>query len=55
MAALAARSAAAAAPFYYFTKWRKCDVWKKIHDKLHERARQLKERKAAPRAGIIDS
>ena len=22
--------------FYYFTKWRKCGVWKKIHDKLHE-------------------
>ena len=41
--------------FYYFTKWRKCGVWKKIHDKLHERVRELKGRKSAPSAAIIDS
>ena len=41
--------------FYYFTKWRKCGVWKKIHDKLHERLRELTGRKAAPSAAIIDS
>ncbi len=41
--------------FYYFTKWRKCGVWRKIHDKLHERLRELKGRKAAPSAAIIDS
>ena len=41
--------------FYYFTKWRKCGVWKKIHDKLHERLRQLKGREPTPSAAIIDS
>ncbi len=41
--------------FYYFTKWRKCGVWRKIHDKLHERVRELKGRKATPSAAIIDS
>jgi putative transposase len=41
--------------FYYFTKWRKCGVWKKIHDKLRERTRALEERKPHPSAAIIDS
>lgn len=41
--------------FYYFTKWRKCGVWKKIHDQLHERPRQLKGREETPSAAIIDS
>jgi putative transposase len=41
--------------FYYFTKWRKCGVWKKIHDKLHERLRELKGREPTPSAAIIDS
>ena len=41
--------------FYYFTKWRKCGVWKKIHDKLHERVREQKRRKPTPSAAIIDS
>jgi len=41
--------------FYYFTKWRKCGVWRKIHDKLHERVREFKGRKATPSAAIIDS
>jgi putative transposase len=43
------------AVFYYFTKWRKCGVWKKIHDKLHERIREENGGEAAPSAAIIDS
>lgn len=41
--------------FYYFTKWRKCGVWKKIHDGLHDKLRELEGREAKPSAGIIDS
>ena len=41
--------------FYYFSKWRKCGVWKKIHDRLYERMRELEEREATPSAAIIDS
>lgn len=41
--------------FYYFSRWRKCGVWKKIHDKLHERIREEKQRQATPSAAIIDS
>ena len=41
--------------FYYFTKWRKCGVWKKVHDTLHERLRQLKGREPTPSAAAIDS
>jgi putative transposase len=42
--------------YYYFRKWRRCGVWRKIHDELHERLRQDKEgRKATPSAAIIDS
>lgn len=41
--------------YYYFAKWRKCGVWKKIHDKLHERLRELKGRQATPSAAILDS
>ena len=41
--------------YYYFTKWRKCGVWRTIHDKLHERVREEKQRKATPSAAIIDS
>ena len=41
--------------FYYFTKWRKCGAWKKIHDKLHERVREFKQRQTDPSAAIIDS
>ena len=38
-----------------FAKWRKCGVWRKIHDTLHERVRKLKGRKKTPSAAIIDS
>lgn len=41
--------------FYYFTKWRKCGVWKKIHDKLVEQARQKAGKEPKPTAAIIDS
>jgi putative transposase len=41
--------------FYYFTKWRKCGVWKKIHDRLHEMVRKKAGREAKPSAAIIDS
>ena len=41
--------------YYYFAKWRKCGVWRKIHDTLHERVRKLKGRKKTPSAAIIDS
>lgn len=41
--------------FYYFAKWRKCGVWKKIHDKLHERIREEQNREPTPSAAIIDT
>ena len=41
--------------FYYFTKWRKCGVWRKIHDKLHARLREMEGREATPSAAILDS
>ncbi len=41
--------------FYYSSKWRRCGVWKKIHDKLHERLREQQGREATPSAAIIDS
>lgn len=41
--------------YYYFAKWRKCGVWKKIHDRLHNRVREMKGRKKHPTAAIIDS
>lgn len=41
--------------FYYFSKWRKCGVWRKLHDKLHERVRLEQGRPATPSAAIIDS
>lgn len=43
------------AVYYYFSKWRKCGVWKKIHDALHERLRQEEGRQSTPSAAIIDS
>jgi len=41
--------------FYYFTKWRRCGVWKKIHDHLHERVRRGRGREPTPSAAIVDS
>ena len=36
--------------FYYFTKWRKCGLWRKLHDKLHERVRVEQGRSPTPSA-----
>ena len=41
--------------FYYFSKWRRCGVWKKIHDQLHERLREQQDREPTPSAAILDS
>lgn len=41
--------------FYYFSKWRKCGVWKKIHDKLYEPLREMEGREKTPSAAILDS
>lgn len=41
--------------YYYFTKWQKCGVWKKIHDKLLDHVREAKGRKADPSVAILDS
>jgi putative transposase len=41
--------------FYYFSKWRKCGVWKKIHDRLREKIRELHGRAPTPSAAILDS
>jgi putative transposase len=40
---------------YYFWKWRRCGVWKKIHDRLREQVREKEGRSASPTAAIIDS
>lgn len=41
--------------YYYFRKWRRCGLWKKIHDRLHETLRGQEERQPTPSAAIIDS
>ncbi len=41
--------------YYYFAKWRRCGVWRKIHDTLHARVREMKQRKKTPSAAILDS
>ena len=41
--------------YYYFGRWRRCGVWKKIHDRLHEDLRLREKRKATPIAAILDS
>ena len=40
---------------YYYWKWRRCGVWKKIHDGLREDVRQAVGREETPSAAIIDS
>lgn len=40
---------------YYYWKWRRCGVWKRIHDRLREEVRQKAGRKATPSAAILDS
>lgn len=40
---------------YYFWKWRRCGVWKKIHDRLRQQVREIEGRGPLPTAAIIDS
>lgn len=40
---------------YYYWKWRRCGVWKKIHDGLREEVRKSEGREASPSAAIVDS
>jgi putative transposase len=40
---------------YYYWKWRRCGVWKKIHDVLRAQVRRKAGREETPSAGIIDS
>ena len=41
--------------YYYFRKWRKNGVWKRIHDTLRARVREKAGRHKHPTAGCIDS
>jgi putative transposase len=41
--------------YYYFQKWRKNGVWKRIHDTLRARVREKAGRHKHPTAGSIDS
>ena len=40
---------------YYYWKWRRCGVWKKIHDALRAEVRREEGREQTPSAAIIDS
>ena len=40
---------------YYYWKWRRCGVWKKIHDALRAQVRRKQGREETPSAAIIDS
>lgn len=40
---------------YYFWKWRRCGVWKRMHDRLREEVRRKAGRQATPSAAILDS
>ena len=40
---------------YYFWKWRRCGVWKRMHDGLREEVRRKAGREATPSAAILDS
>ena len=40
---------------YYYWKWRRCGVWKKIHDALRAEVRRQEGREETPSAAIIDS
>jgi len=40
---------------YYFWKWRRCGLWRKIHDALREDVRKREGREGSPSAAIVDS
>jgi len=39
----------------YYWKWRRCGVWRRIHDRLREPVREKSGRKPEPSAAILDS
>ena len=39
---------------YYYWKWSRCGVWKKIHDALRGEVRRRQGREETPSAAIID-
>jgi putative transposase len=41
--------------YHYFWRWRKAQLWARIHTRLREQLRVALGREAQPRAGIIDS
>jgi putative transposase len=41
--------------YHYFREWRKCGLWKRIHDTLRARVREKTGRHKHPTAGCIDS
>jgi putative transposase len=41
--------------YYYFWRWRKAQVWARIHTRLREQLRVVLGREPQPSAGIIDS
>jgi len=41
--------------YHYFTRWKKDDTWKNIHDTLRGKIRKKTGKKEQPTAGIIDS
>ena len=43
------------AAHYYYWKWRRRGVWKRIHDRLREEVRRKAGREATPSAAILDS
>jgi putative transposase len=40
---------------YYYWKWRRCGVWKRLHDALREQVRRKAGRAPTPSAAIMDS
>src|SRR4030042_522409 len=38
------------AVYHYFRRWRRCGVWKKIHDRVREQTRETVGREATPSA-----
>ncbi len=41
--------------YYYFRLWKRKGIWKRIHDNLRKKVRQMSGKRAFPTAGIIDS
>ena len=41
--------------YYYFSRWKKAEVFEIIHEALVEKTRVIKGRKEEPTVGIIDA